>query len=305
MDRTDLHHMFLTAPGDTLTELEMLPALEKLVGCVLHDQEFNLRPLFDIVSRLLSLARLPDVDSGVTLNFFGTEQASQHLETLDFNVELDLRTTSRRVQESSEHPELYLAETFILGVKVSEGYGYDEKGSISQNQVNQRYSRNFHLYCSEYRSLRLLNTSSLINSERMLYLTFDVENYLTSHFRCTIDELWRGISYYGLGVSHHMSGVGIPIKIRLTLCILVLGGVVHSAVIQSSPQRGAVSLLRRLACSLREKLPMEEIFRFDSILHRPDVLVILAEYYPSVPFSAEMMHPYLKFPAHEFLPFNV
>lgn len=60
----------------------MILAFEKLLGCLWYDRRMSLRRATEAVSFLLSRARLPDIDTDISQDFFGTMTVSHYLEEL-------------------------------------------------------------------------------------------------------------------------------------------------------------------------------------------------------------------------------
>lgn len=291
-ERSCLKYMFLTHPGQEMSDADILPAFEKLLGCLAYDRNMDMQPLVEVLARLLTLSLIPDFDFNLSFDFLGSESLTQYLERIDFDHHYLTTITREDLQSPAPHLAV-ITESFLYGVRVSQGFGCNDPSSQADNERSQRYSDKLRTYCSEYQASHSSVTSTLVPSERFMYHGFDCAAFLWTHYQCAFEDIEKGFVYHRLYFYETVSTSGIPIKFPVILCIFLLQGSVKSASVHIDVTRAREATMRRLVASICEGLPMVELFRNDPALLQSHVLTIMAEYFPELPYPVEIIRPYL------------
>lgn len=110
MKRTELYLLFLHKPGEIIEDAQLFPAFEQLVGCLVQDKEADCQPVRDMLSCLLRQSRIPDFDTNINVDFFGTQMAIHYLDecNLSFGEELAVVTLPLFPSRSTQaHSRVY------------------------------------------------------------------------------------------------------------------------------------------------------------------------------------------------------
>lgn len=263
------------------------------MGCLALDNELNLQPLSFVLTRLLYLAHMPDVDASYETDPYGTASVDTVLNEYGVDTEKDLVFVNTDVEKPPSFYHRFLRESFLFGTKVAEGYGHNDPAAASANRDDLRSSPLVITYCQELRGFYLSAVSKCIFSEINLSSVYPVERYLRDYYKCTEEEFDEYFDCYELEVIWRKSSVGIPILIRPHLCLLVVDEKVVSVGISVTPERSQMVAMRRLVVSLREQIPMDKILSKDPAVNQKEVYHIIAEYYPHVPYKLEIIRPYV------------
>lgn len=178
MKRTGLNFLFLHKPGEIVSDAHLLSVFEQMVGCYAVDHELNVHPLLEMLTRLLTLFKIPDFDSNFTLDFFGTQRAVHYLDGFDLYFGDQLGTATLYVTTPPDPLKPCRTTTIFYNVPLCEGYGHDEDSSHAANLEALQKSPALHQYCRDLVWFQSSQISSLIRSERVLVNDFDAETYL-------------------------------------------------------------------------------------------------------------------------------
>lgn len=293
MAKSELYTLFLSFPGKLIERKNVVIAFETLMGCIAEDNDLNLQYLDRILSRLLRLAHMRDVDDRYVGDLYGTEKALHVLEKYGLDLEQDVTMVDSETESPPSPNYRSHRETFFFGKKVAEGYGYNEPDAAMNNSNEIQTSRLVEEYCRALQKVYFANVSKRCLSELNFSPNFKLEESLYQYFQIEAEDFDDYFDYFELEKVCEETNIKIPIRLPLFLCIIADDGKVESAGVHITPRHARLIAMRRLSVSLREGLPIQQLIKMDPALNRHEVYDIMAGYYPDVPYDLEVIRPYV------------
>lgn len=262
----------------------------RLVKSVFLDSQHDFSAATRAMNRLFVLSFVDDLIPFSEYDVFGGDHPNQFFLTHGMVVGREVVYRSMNVGSPSARP--FVVQTVVYGIPMVEGSGISYSAARLDNLNHMRGDSQFTSYCREVKNAHL-TAYSIPHYFEELDPVNDPELYLCSFFSCSKKELEDCLQSFILPPIEVKSQGGIPIRVHRVLSVFLLQGTVKSLYLHRSKAESNRRNLMRYCASLLHSVPVDGFIRADHSLLSPQVLEVIAPFYPRLPFPFEILEHYI------------
>lgn len=285
----------ITMPGvnleDGRVQDQWLPAIfNRVMGAIFVDSDKSVASIQRVLDRLLSLSSMEDLLPEEDI--FGGLHPNQFFTNHCLKIGTDVEYKVEDLGPAADLTHRYRCTTHIHGKALSTGYGISISASRSSNLERMRLEPQFLEYCRELRDA-FGRAHTVFHSYERMYIPENPLAFITEFFRCTKKEVEGWLITLQLGSDRYTTKKGVLVTVPRVLSVLFRNSAVESLSIRPTHTAANRTTLERYGASLSHRIPMDTLVRYDYVLMRADVLSTVSVYYPRLPYSLDVVRPYL------------